>query len=53
MTNSKIDQQIAHARRAIQRAKDKGHETAGLEARLNKLLVKKRLHQADHERRRI
>lgn len=46
MANSKIDKDIAHAVRAVRRAKDKGHETAGLEARLNKLLVKKQMNKA-------
>lgn len=45
MTSSKIDKDIKNARIAIRRAKDKGHETAGLEARLRKLEVKKQMHR--------
>lgn len=47
MPSSPLDKQIAYATRAIRRAKDKGHETAGLEARLKKLMVKKNLNKAE------
>lgn len=46
MPSSKIDKKIKNARIAIQRAEAKGIETAGLEARLNKLLVKKQMRKA-------
>lgn len=46
MASSKIDKDIKNARIAIQRAAAKGIETTGLEAKLNKLLVKKQMNKA-------
>lgn len=46
MASSKIDKDIKNARIAIERAAAKGIETAGLEAKLRKLEVKKNINKS-------
>lgn len=45
MASSKIDKQINYMDREIEKAKKRGTDTTGLEARRNKLMVKKRMHR--------
>lgn len=45
MPSSKIDKAIIATKRRIQCAKDQGIETAGLEAQLRKLEVKKQINK--------
>lgn len=45
MTSSKIDKQIDYLDREIEKAKKRGTDTTGLEARRNKLKVKKQMHR--------
>lgn len=49
MPSSPLDKQIYNAVRAIERAQQRGEDTTGLQAKYNKLMVKKKLNLAERK----